>query len=283
MKSSSPSIYRLTPLIFVILLLLAATPPAAQSKDSLPSAASLSPHGAATTASASLDETTTSSQWEHEAHDAWNARDNVEQALHAAEAKAYGHAVLYMERARYLRPFDLEIRQGLDLLRQRVQRNRMNRFRQMRLTQGEADELWWWRAFNVLPTRMWAALALGTLWIAFLLWIVVRRMDTSVRKDVLGTTATLFLVGSVLTAICWLGAIRTIETLEPAVVIDTNPRLYHAPDELARAVRHPDLYEGAVVLVRNQSSNWTQIELAGKLKVWVKRDTVAPIEPFAHP
>lgn len=232
------------------------------------------PTGAASEAGTSGDQDTV---------DVWNARHNVQQAVYAAETKAYGHAVLSMERARYLRPFDLEIHRGLDLLRQRVQRNRMNRFRQMRLTQGEPDELWWWRAFNVLPTRIWAVSSLATLWIAFLLWLVVRRMETSVRKDAVGTSATLFLILSFLTAFCWIGAIRTTQTLEPAVVIDADPRLYHAPDELARPTRHPDLYEGAVVLIRNQSSHWTQIELAGKMKVWVKRDIVAPIEPHAQP
>lgn len=218
-----------------------------------------------------------------EARDAWNARHNVQQAFQAAESKAYGDAILHMERARYLRPFDLEIRQGLDLIRQRVQRNRMNRFRQMRLTQGEPDELWWWRAFNVLPTRMWAAATLALLWCAFLFWLILRRMKTSVRKDAVATTATLSFVSAVLAAVCWFGAARTSENLDPAVVVEPSPRLYHAPDELSKPTHHPDLYEGAVVLIRNQSSNWTQIELAGKTKIWVKREIVVPIEPSAQP
>lgn len=212
-----------------------------------------------------------------------SAKYNVQQAFLAAESKSYGNAILHMERARYLRPFDVEIRQALDLIRQQVQRNRMNRFRQMQLTQGEPDELWWWRAFNVLPTRIWAVAMLALLWASFLSWLIMRDMKTSVRKDAIATTATLTFVSAVLTAICWFGAVRTSENLEPAVVVDPNPRLYHAPDELSRPTHHPDLYEGAVVLLRTQSANWTQIELADKTSVWVKREIVVPIETSAQP
>lgn len=209
----------------------------------------------------------------------WNAKSNVQQAYKAAEQERLGDALLYMERARYLRPFDLEIRQGLDLLRQRVQRNRMNRFRQVRLTQGEPDGLWWWRAFNVLPTRIWASVSMVCLWLAFILWLFVRRMQSGVRKDAVGTTATLNLLAAIFAATCWFGAARTTEQLEPGVITEANPELYHAPDELSEPMRHPDLYEGAVVLIRNQSATWTQIELAGRAKAWVLRDTVSPIEP----
>lgn len=209
----------------------------------------------------------------------WNAKQNVQYAHEAAQRNAYGQAVLYLERARYLRPFDLDVRQGLLLVRQQIQRNRMSRFRHVQLTQGEPDGLWWWRAFNVLPTRIWAGAALVLLWAAFVLWLVVRRMRTSVPKDAFATTATLSLLLSIFAGICWFGAARTMEYLEPGVVIDTQPHLFHAPDELSTPEQHPDLYEGAVVLIRNQSAGWTEIELAGRKRIWVKLDTVAPIEP----
>lgn len=212
-------------------------------------------------------------------HNPWNAKHNVQKAHNAAQHNAYGQAILYLERARYLRPFDLDIRQGLVLVRQQIQRNRMNRFRHVQLTQGEPDGLSWWRAFNVLPTRIWAAAAMTTLWAAFLLWLIVRRMRTSVPKDALATTAALSLLLSILTSICWFGAARTTQSLEPGVVIDTQPHLFHAPDELSTPQQHPDLYEGAVVLIRNQSAGWTEVELAGRQRIWVDRDTVAPIEP----
>lgn len=233
----------------------------------------------ASCATAESADTKETSDAQEDTAQAWNAQHNVQQAFLSAEAGAFGDAVLHMERARYLRPFDLEIRQGLDLLRQRVQRDRMNRFRHVRLTQGEPDGLWWWRAFNVLPTRIWATFALFTLWLAFILWRVVRRMDSSVRKDAVGTTATLNLLVAVFAATCWLGAARTTQLLEPGVIIDAEPELFHAPDELSEPMRHPDLYEGAVVLIRNQSSAWTQIELAGRAKAWVLRESVSPIEP----
>lgn len=226
---------------------------------------------AETTASASADTRVT--------HNPWNAKQNVQYAHDAAQRNAYGQAVLYLERARYLRPFDLDIRQGLILVRQQIQRNRMSRFRHVQLTQGEPDGLWWWRAFNVLPTRIWAGAALILLWTAFVLWLFVRRMRTSVPKDAFATTATLSLLLSIFASICWLGAARTMQNLEPGVVIDTQPHLFHAPDELSTPEQHPDLYEGAVVLIRNQSAGWTEIELAGRKRIWVENDTVAPIEP----
>lgn len=212
-------------------------------------------------------------------HNPWSAKHNVQKAHASAQHNSYGQAILYLERARYLRPFDLDIRQGLVLVRQQIQRNRMNRFRHVQLTQGEPDGLWWWRAFNVLPTRIWAAAAMATLWMAFLLWLIVRRMRTGVPKDALATTAALSLLLSILAGICWFGAARTMHHLEPGVVIDTQPHLFHAPDELSTPQQHPDLYEGAVVLIRNQSADWTEVELAGRQRIWVGRDTVAPIEP----
>src|SRR5699024_12690411 len=114
-------------------------------------------------------------------------------------------------------------------------------------------------------------------------WLIPRPIKTTVRKDAGATTATLSFVSAVLAAVCWFGAARTSENLDPAVVVEPSPRLYHAPDELSKPTHHPDLYEGAVVLIRNQSSNWTQIELAGKTKIWVKREIVVPIEPSAQP
>lgn len=219
-----------------------------------------------------------------DAQASWNAKKNVETAYLAAQSSAYGQALLHLERARYLRPFDLEIREGLDLVRQQIQRNRMNLFRHVQLTQGEPDGLWWWRAFNVLPTRIWAAGSLVTLWIAFLLWLVLRRMRTSVPKDAFATTAVLSLVLSIMSSMGWAGATYTMQNLEPGVIVDTQPHLFHAPDELSTPKQHPDLYEGAVVLIRNRSAGWTEVELAGRERIWVKHATVAPIEPaLNHP
>jgi len=207
----------------------------------------------------------------------WSAKVHVTRGREAAERGEIGLATLHLERARYLRPFDITIRQGLDLLRQQVQRQRMTTFHHARLTQGEAQGLWWWRLFHVLPTRMWAGIALFCLWAAFGFWLLGRRMTTSVTKDGLISASVISLLITLACLSCWTGAVRTSVRLEPGVVVQQNPQFFRAPDALAPAEKSSDLYEGGVVLIRGKDAQWMEIELVGQQRVWVAAHTVEPI------
>lgn len=207
----------------------------------------------------------------------WNAQYHVIQAHAAAERGELGVAALHLERARYLRPFDIEIRQGLDLLRQQVQRQRMMKFQHARMTQGEPNELWWWRLFHSMPSRIWAWGALIELWAAFVFWLILRRRPSGVTRDGFIAAAVTSLVFSIGSFICWDGAIRSAKQLEPGVIVERAPHFFTAPDSLASKDQSPDLYEGGVVLIRWQDDEWMEIELASQSRVWVKQGTVIPV------
>lgn len=209
----------------------------------------------------------------------WSAQYNVYKAVEAAKLQKDGWAVFYLERARYLRPYDQSIRVGLDAARQRVQRHRIEYFRNFHITQGEVEGLWWWRVFHILPTRLWAAGALVGVWMSILLWWFSLRLQTGVPKDAFRTASVIFSIVCVLSIACWVGAAQTSRALKPAVIVASKPLMYDSPDELSSAKETPDLYEGAVVLIHDESSHWTKLELAGKKRIWVHRDIVAPIEP----
>lgn len=209
--------------------------------------------------------------------EAWSVRYHVGEAQRLALEQRLGEATLHLERARYLRPFDLELRHGLDLLRQEVQRARMERFVQGRMTQGEPSDLWWWRLFHVLPSRVWAGGALVLMWAACTLWMLRRRMRSSVPRDAVSVSGVLSALLCVVFTLCWIGTIRTSSDLEPGVVVVKNPRYFHAPDELASTTFSPDLYEGAVVLIRGRQQNWSEIELANGERVWVHSHAVRGI------
>ena len=207
----------------------------------------------------------------------WSAQYHVTRAHEAATDGALGTAALHLERARYLRPTDVQIREGLDLLRQQIQRERMTRHHQSSMTQGEPKGLWWWRIFHTLPSRIWAWAGLIELWLAVGLWLVVRRMPvTSMRDGVIAAAVVSFIL-SVASFSCWFGSVRSAERLEPGVVTDPAPRYFRAPDELASPAESADLYTGAVVLIHEMGDDWAEIELAGQQRVWVHARTVEPI------
>lgn len=209
--------------------------------------------------------------------EAWSVRYHVGEAQRLALEQRLGEATLHLERARYLRPFDLELRRGLDLLRQEVQRARMERFVQGRMTQGEPSDLWWWRLFHVLPSRVWAGGALVWMWAACALWMLRRRMRSSVPRDAVSVSGVLSALLCVVFTLCWVGTIRTSSDLEPGVIVVKNPRYFHAPDELASTMISPDLYEGAVVLIRGRQQDWSEVELANGERVWVHSHAVRGI------
>ena len=207
----------------------------------------------------------------------WSAQYHLIRAHEAATDGALGVAALHLERARYLRPMDIQIREGLDLLRQQIQRERMQRHHQSSMTQGEPKGLWWWRIFHTLPSRIWAWAGLITLWLSVGFWLVMRRMSVSSLRDGVLAAAVVSFTLSVASHACWFGAVRSAERLEPGVVTDPSPRYFRAPDELASPAESPDLYTGAVVLIHELGEEWAEIELAGAQRVWVHARTVAPI------
>lgn len=202
---------------------------------------------------------------------------NVQMAKEYAEAGQIGFAKLHLERARWLRPFDIEIQRGLKIINWHVQHDRMERFPDARLTQGEPRTLWTWRLFNSVPTRIWAWTLLASVWISCGLLMLRRAMRKSLRRDAVAIGAILSIVVAVCAMIGWIGCVITGSTLRPAVVVGSRVMAWSAPDAMVTPQNNPDLYEGAVVVVRTEDGDWAELQLSDAERVWTKRDNIRQI------
>lgn len=205
------------------------------------------------------------------------AHYNVAQAKLHAEAGELGLARLHLERARWLKPFDLQLQRGLSAVNWQVQRLRMERFNNARLTQGEPSNVWTWRLFNVVPTRIWAYLMLGSTWMACLMVVLFRQMRRSLRRDAVALSAGLSMLLGIVGVTGWIGCLLTGSALQPAVVVTPNALAWSAPDAMVQPTSNPDLYEGAVVLIRSEDGEWIELELSDGERVWTKRSAAREI------
>lgn len=202
---------------------------------------------------------------------------NVQKAKEYAEAGQIGFAKLHLERARWVRPFDIEIQRGLKMVNWHVQHDRMERFTDSRLTQGEPRSLWTWRLFNSVPTRIWAWTLLASVWISCGLLMLRRAMRKSLRRDAVAIGAILSIVVAVCAMIGWIGCVITGTTMRPAVVVGSRVMAWAAPDAMVTPQNNPDLYEGAVVIVRTEDGDWVELQLSDSERVWTKRDNIRQI------
>ena len=209
-----------------------------------------------------------------------NAREYATLAREYAANGELGRALASLERARRLRPFNLELRQGIRTLNYQIQRARMDRFSSARLTQGEPAILWTWRLFHAFPGRAWAWLALAGVWCACAAYLLRRPIPKSLKRDA-HTIALAFSTLVTLTSIaCWIGGVLTSTSVKPGVLIGgSTTQVWSAPDPLVTPTLNPDAYDGAIVLVQTQEREWTEIQLADDERVWVRSEDVMLIEP----
>ncbi len=111
-------------------------------------------------------------------------------------------------------------------------------------------------------------------------------MTSSVKRDAVTLLAVLSLLGLLVTVAYRIGADITKNSTVPAVVTAEEPGLRAAPDREARRHRHPDLFDGALVLIRDQNvgheqdgqTEWIEVELADGSLGYLRASVVRLVE-----
>lgn len=197
--------------------------------------------------------------------------------LALAHADRLGEALFQLERAHLLAPIDREIQDARYVVERELRRRRIRDASTSSVTEGEPRAVSWWRFFAVFPPATYALLTLALTWLACGLFLWRRRLGRGALRDGLTIGAGASTLVLTLVAVMWGGQAWTARALEPAVVTATTPRFRDAPDELSRVRASDDLYEGAVVLIRERRGDWTQLELVDGARVWVTAGTASPL------
>ncbi len=190
-----------------------------------------------------------------------------------------GAAILAFERAHLQAPLDREIQDASAASRREARRRRAEALPNVTITEGEPAAAFWWRFFGFVPTQTAALLILVATWLTFGLLTLWRRTLPGARRDAILIAATTLGSIAIAAGAWWTGAALTARSITPAVVTDSSPEYRDAPDELSRPRRQPNLYEGAVVLIREERGAWTLVELVDRETVWVTARAVAAIAP----
>jgi hypothetical protein len=206
-----------------------------------------------------------------------NANLALNIGLRFARADELGPATLWLERAHHLAPRDRAIEDAVGAVRSEIRRRRAESSTEDTFTDGEPAALSWWRTFGTFPAAVYAWALLICVWIGFGALLVRRRAAPGTARDALLAVAATALVIGATAAVWWSGSVTTAERLRPVVVVDAAARGREAPDQLSPATHHPDLFSGAVGLIRDERDQWALLELVDGHRLWVESSSVAPI------
>lgn len=199
--------------------------------------------------------------------------------LEYANSGELGRAILWMERAHRLAPFDRELQDVLTAAHGESRRRRAASLGALAMTQGEPPEVSRWRFFGGVP-RSWVAWTLlASAWGFAVMLYAWRRSSPGAKRDALFVSAILAGFVALNGAGFLLVAAHTDATVNPAVVLSAEPTARNSPDELSRSRREPNLYEGAVVLLGVTRGDWVQVVLVDGKELWVSREIVEPVLP----
>lgn len=194
-----------------------------------------------------------------------------------ARRGALGEAVYRLEMARLIAPRDRDIQDALALTHRRARMERASAMPNLTIVEGEPESMAWWRFFRAFGPAAWAFTLLAGSWLWAAAVVARRRTQRQALRDVALVTALLGLLAVAAGGALWAGRVVTGVRIVPAVVVASEPAYREAPDELSPRRRHPNLYEGAVVLQVEARGTWRMLELADGTRVWVDDDTARPI------
>ncbi|MBN1945446.1 MAG: tetratricopeptide repeat protein [Bradymonadales bacterium] len=203
--------------------------------------------------------------------------------LHYNLGLAYAHldrlplAVYHLSQASYLDPGDRNIREGLALVKAELRRSQAEPAVGDQLTKGEPAPLFWLAFFHRLGRTRVELVLLGACWLAFLLLLLWRRMKPSGSRDlvlVLTVLSFLLLGGA---ATYRIGAAITHDSVQPGVVVASEPVARRGPDPQAPRVVMRDLAGGATVLIRDEREDWLEVALSDEVTGWLPGDQVRRI------
>lgn len=198
-----------------------------------------------------------------------------------ARADRLGEAAYYLERARALAPLDRDAEDALTQLHGEARRRRAQAATGSTFTEGEPEAVKRWRLFAGVSSDALAVSLAAGVWAWFGALLARRRVTKPAARDALAVVASVGALTAVIAGAGWWG--RAIATrVRPAVVLAADPRLRDAPDELSRARRDPNLYEAAVVVIREDRGDWRRVELVDGAQVWVTADALGELTDVAR-
>lgn len=197
--------------------------------------------------------------------------------LAAAERDDLGNAVLWLERAALLAPLDREIEDALQAAHREARRVRAERFASGTLVEGEPPSLFWWRFLQAIGVGALATTLLACNALGFALLGAARRAAEGARRDVMHVAAALFRTAAAASAGIWSMREVLAVRVDPAIVLDAEPRGRAAPDELAPMRTQPELFAGAVVLVEEVRGPWRRVRLISDESVWLDASSIERI------
>ena len=194
-----------------------------------------------------------------------------------AQHGAWGQALLHLEQAHALAPWDAEIRDTLALARVALVRPGEVSGPDV-IRHGDPESLRWWRLAQRFPTLPCLALATLFAW----LWAVLRMLSVLRPGSHPPSAGRGSWLVALSVALALLGTVHeaAMQRVEVAVVIDPETRGRRAPDELAPAHAAAGLGEGAVVRARGRVGSWVEVEVAGGQRHWVEDWRIALLYPL---
>lgn len=200
-------------------------------------------------------------------------------ALDAARAGQLGEARLYMERAHVLRPFDREISDALNLIKQGISRTQMKTLDGEEFTEGTPPQINTWRLTHFIPERLSALLLLAGLWGVAFAYLSISSTAGKHRRTVGNSMIVVCSLVILIFGSLWAGARWTASHVTPAVVTAPSPTYQDTPDTLGDEKRSTELYEGALVTIEARADRWRRITLADEQQVWVPAEFIRPLVP----
>jgi tetratricopeptide (TPR) repeat protein len=172
-----------------------------------------------------------------------------------------GRALVCYRRAEALSPRDPDIQANLQFLRKNI-------------NSSSVISGWRHRLFK-LSLNEWAAIAMGVVWLWFVL-LIIRELKPDLRPALSGYTATTGVAGGVLT-LCLGLILSDFFHNTPAVVVVPEAVIRRGPLEESQSFY--TLRNGSEVSVLDQKNDWLQVIDQAKRIGWVKRNQVVIVNP----
>ncbi len=200
-------------------------------------------------------------------------------AVSLARLDRLGDARLAIERAARRAPNHERIEANLARIRRLVALDRLERAPGFERAPKLESDLEWWKlaASTSLPPLGLATLA--GLWL-LALGLAVRTFGSRTLTRSLGTLlAAAGLLGLVTTAGLWIGRARTLQTVEPAVVVESTPAREAPSEHASMRSLSPPLTPGTMVRVYRWREGWVQVGALDGERIWLPERALTRIDP----
>lgn len=202
-------------------------------------------------------------------------------ALHFNLGLAYAHteelgkATFHLTQAHFLAPRTSDYQDSLALVRAEAERRRAEDATG-EVTMGQPSAVTWLDFFARLRRGEVELVILITVWLAFAVLTVRRRMLPSGRRDAAAVFAVFLFVLLALASTYRVGAEITGHTI-PGVVVTENPTVREGPDRYASTVADSGLSIGSIVVILEERDDWASVELPDERTGWLDRSAIRTV------